>query len=217
MTERSEFRCLVCGGVKGCEVHPQQPNFRPTICEECEAKREADRRRAKTLSRICRTLPYPSWDPKLGVTPTLAKVKAAARSMTSLYVIGDTGSGKTRAICQAASAKMWDGISVQWRNCAEWSDRLAALAGSSMTDLEREKAAAVSADILILDDLGKGKATERVAATYFDIIDRCIREGTLLWITTNRTPMQLESQFGLEYGAPMVRRIVEVVTAVEVP
>jgi len=111
---------------------------------------------------------------------------------------------------------MFGGNSIAWRNCAEWCDRLAALAGHSMMELDLEKKAAAGADILVLDDLGKGKATERVAATYFDVIDRCIREGTLLWITTNRTPQQLETQFGEEYGAPMVRRIVEVVSPVEV-
>lgn len=215
--EQAEFKCAVCGAMKPYERDFRFPDFKPSLCGECEEQAEKFLRRERIRIRISRTLPYTSWDTGLGIQSTLSKVMGAAAALGSLYVMGDTGVGKTRALCQAATKKMWAGISLQWRNCCEWGDRLSALAGESMLSLEREKAVAVSADILVLDDMGKGKHTERVAATYFDVVDRAIREGTLLWITSNKTFQQLEAVFGDEYGAPLVRRVAEVSTVVEVP
>lgn len=216
MGETAEYVCQVCREKKTCVVHPMQPTFRPTICDECETRLQREAKRKETLGRVMRVIPYPTWDHRLGNADTMRLVRCAAEGMTSLYIFGDTGAGKTRALCQASTRAMFGGHSLAWRNCAAWCDQLAALAGHSMLELDLEKKAAAGADILVLDDLGKGKATERVASTIFDIVDRCIRSGTLLWITTNKTPEALERQFGDEYGAPLVRRIVEVCAVVAV-
>jgi len=181
-------------------------------CDKCHQESEARERRIQREQSFKRcAIPYRDWDQNIGNGVLLAKiVDAMTPSVTGLYLIGDTGAGKSRCLSQyiRVSEESFETTFV-WRNCAEWSDRFSFLSGESMRELMREKEEALAGNVLVLDDFGKGKVTERVAACYFDVVDRCVRFKRHLWISTNKTPGQLEEQFGVEYGPAIVRRVTE--------
>lgn len=220
LESQSVCQCRICGGEIVYEVSRAFPSSRPHICDACDSKSKAAEAKSRAAVREAASLsciPYHIWDHALGNGNALRLVTQAAAGGSGLYILGDTGAGKTRAVAQAAIRATRAGFRIAWRNCGEWFDSLSALASEKMGAFNAEKAAALTADVLILDDLGKGKISERLAAALFDVVDRSIREGVRLWITSNHTLEGLDAKLGPEYGPPTIRRIVERCVLVEVP
>jgi DNA replication protein DnaC len=65
-------------------------------------------------------------------------------------------------------------------------------------------------DLLCIDDLGKGAWSEAVRAIFFDVVDKRMRTGRPLLVTTNDDAAQIAEKMGkLNLGDPLVRRLRE--------
>lgn len=208
--ESVSLTCETCGAEV---IFHRRVDYSGSLPRQCDGCREREYRieHRKANFRHC-SIPYRDWNPELGNMAMLEKiVTAMTPAVGGLYLIGDTGAGKSRSMSRyiEISEQTFETTFI-WRNCVEWSDRFSFLASENMRELLREKDEAMNARVLVLDDFGKGKVTERVAACYFDVVDRCVRLKRHLWISTNKAPDILEAQFGPEYGPAIVRRVTEI-------
>jgi len=63
--------------------------------------------------------------------------------------------------------------------------------------------------VLLLDDLGKARMSERYEAEIFDMVEyRTSWHKPIIW-TSNATPEQLSAMFGADRGDPIMRRLLQ--------
>ena len=139
-----------------------------------------------------------------------AKAKAilAAKNGTSLILAGKAGTGKSHLAAAIALEVMRSGSQALFISVPELLNEMR----KSYQDHEffsvRKKF--YNAPCLVLDDLGKEKATEKGAEYLYQIIDYRYRNGMQTIITTNATNMnELANSLNASVIEPLVSRIVE--------
>lgn len=201
--------CIWCGK----EVRtPGRPVLDP-VCRGCAVEKaqekEAAKARRKTVSWFDRNCPeaFKTYDPNL--LPDLhgfEKIQTWEFGDKGLLVVGVTGSGKTRSAWTLIRNLSKRGISVIVMDSIrfgsechrasltgdfDWADRLSEV------------------DLLVLDDLGKGKFTERVQADLFGIIDRRTSNLRPMVITTQLNPKELGAMLSPDRRDALLRRMRE--------
>ncbi len=136
-----------------------------------------------------------------------------------LALIGETGRGKTRLAFARLKELHFAGHAV----FAVSAKKIERAIQDSFSDDKTEKAqargliwSAEAAEILLLDDIGKEKYTERVASDFYALIEE--RTSNLLptiW-TANTSAGELTRRMGSEHGDATVRRLMEFSTIVTV-
>ena len=129
-----------------------------------------------------------------------------------VLIHGRTGSGKSRTMWQLAKRL----ITYDQRSVIVMEDRaFGRLIERSYNEDNGEHDRLIrrfqNCSVLMIDDLGKSKMTERVESDLFDIIDHRYAEGKPMCFTTQFTGESLKARFGCkETGEAIVRRITEV-------
>lgn len=156
--------------------------------------------RGATLARL-----KPQQDPGRAVSGWL-------ESGSLLLVLhGESQRGKTWAAWAVASAA---------RDAGGW------VTGGRLTELlwqlrpsdadpgrpDRVRAALATADLAVIDDLGREKATEATVAHVWDLLETRLSAGLRTVVTTNLTPTAIRAG----YGDPVMWRLTETGTAVPV-
>ena len=195
--------------------------FPPTVCDSCEQlsrvacekQMEAERRR-RSLSRWESLCPeeYRGTDifrlPKRYQTG-IQRWRFGAKGVA---FVGDPGIGKTRAAFSILHREHFVG-----RKChAIGATRLSAVAIEKYDDNHQTKGRARdeihqchAADVLFIDDLGKGKFTDRAEEELYDTLEiRTSKRRPTLW-TANSSGDDLLSKFSQERGAAILRRLLE--------
>lgn len=123
-----------------------------------------------------------------------------------LVLVGPSGVGKTR--CMWELVKALAGVEVKIFSCVQF--------GQELSVHYREETAeewlvqlGSKTPVLMLDDLGKLKMTERVEAELFGIIDSRYANMLPIIATTQITPADLTDSAGSSRGAAMVRRLID--------
>jgi DNA replication protein DnaC len=148
----------------------------------------------------------------------IARKWPVTRVGPGLLLYGSTGKGKTRAMWEVLKRHHFAGIRV----CAASAlDIQEAVVDKNSTDqLERQNArkllqAAKDAGILLIDDIGKERTSQAVAAVLHKIVElRSHFRKPILW-TTELGSDALAQRLGEEYANGLVRRIVEFSEIVE--
>ena len=128
-----------------------------------------------------------------------------------LILRGDTGTGKTRCMYRLLRA-----YHIQTPRpkivamTAGQFDREARDAAGTFT-LSAWFSRLASADVLFIDDLGKGKWSEATSAQFWELVDDRTRNGRPLFITTNTSGETLVRTLGLQrdIAEPLLRRLRE--------
>lgn len=108
----------------------------------------------------------------------------------NLVLAGQVGTGKTHAAYALGNAFSARG---QWVQAVTVVDFLAALRPEGNASLAK---AAQGCQVLILDDLGAGKASEFAIEQMTALVDLRIREGRRTIVTTNVPEPELEAAWG---------------------
>lgn len=68
---------------------------------------------------------------------------------------------------------------------------------------------ATKCDLLILDDIGKEKLTERTGETLFEIFDKRLQQGKRIWVTSNYDGRGLAEKLGYDLGNAIRARMLK--------
>jgi len=186
------------------------------VCDNCaRARREveaaelSERLIANRLSesglpsRLCE-----DYDPRLGNAGLLAWMMD--NTLSSMWIqSAKSGRGKTRTCAHLAYRIIRaHAVKVRFIKASEACSTYAALLGESNASAVRLKTGLIKADLLIIDDLGKGRLTPSGGELMFEILDRRTEANSRTWVTSNFSGAELESRLG-DYGPYIRRRLAE--------
>jgi DNA replication protein DnaC len=182
----------------------------PSACEACADKRDT---RACDWATLCpfefrlRTESRGNTDLARmdAESPNWRKVLSWQFGHRGLLVRGESGHCKTRAMWRLIRRLFDERRKVIPLTAAQF-DRQCRDAGGSFTLSEWFNRLA-TADVLFLDDLGKGSWTQGTEAQIFDLIDERTREGRPILATSNDTGATLAARLSQDRGEPLVRRL----------
>jgi DNA replication protein DnaC len=196
-SEVKTIPCIQCGKTFDVEVVKAFPNIHTRFCPPCgEAYEREYEERQQALKRRAREIKFMELCPKdmlevdRSLLPCLPerfdKVVNWQYGVKGLMIHGESRRGKTRAIWQLAKKLIVDegrrikimrsndlGNEIEKSFISPWGHN------QFLTECK-------GVDVFILDDIMKGKWTERVEADMFDIIDHR---------TSNQKPIIITSQY----------------------
>lgn len=191
------------------------------LCDDCDLKRieklqqdmaaEEQERRQEAFNAICPPL-YRESDPRRIPAAFLRECEAWQYNPVGIGLVGPAGCGKTRAAWMLLKRLHFSGLRVFGitstsfaKACADqWHDdhQSKALAEDMLTRCRRTK-------VLLLDDLGKQKMTERSELELFDLLEhRSSHELPVIW-TANAAKGDLRKMLSSDRGEPILRRLSE--------
>lgn len=197
--------------------------FRATICEPCQAERQAEHAAKRDSEKAsARELVWHSvcpatyrdtnpTDPRLN-RALVAKALAWCPSSRGIGFIGPSDRGKTRSLFLAlrkahdagrhAMAISHNRFSKVVIDAFSGGDDDRARGKKTLLDLSR-------CDALLIDDLGKAPSTERCDAELEELVEVRTSEGLPILWSANGSGEWLINRFGADRGKPLVRRLAE--------
>jgi len=144
---------------------------------------------------------------KLPVGPGPEGVFSWQYNIGGLLAFGETGTGKTRSVFLLLKRLCQEGKRPLVFTPIEFSHAVAehmrGSGGRAWIESLSER------DLLVFDDLGKGKLTDRVESELFGLIDKRIANMLPTIITTNLTGDTMEGVMTKDRAIPLVRRFRE--------
>lgn len=117
--------------------------------------------------------------------PKLAEVTGWTYGPKGMLIRGDTGRCKTRAVWRLLRELFAQGWSIVALTSGEFARQFADAAGNFTRSAWFSRMA--GADVLFLDDLGKGRWTEGVWGEFFELVDDRTKHSRPVILTTNDT------------------------------
>lgn len=193
--------------------------FIPQWCEPCletmSIEREREEQQSRQNARIAAFLEsvppvYHNTDPER-INANLAQVAGQYRyGSKGIGFMGRSGEGKTRAAFLVAMRMVVEGHRVYWIAATD----LAAAAANLFADDPEVKnrsnekiRRSMTAEVLVLDDLGKGKFTDRSESMLYDLFET--RTGNLrptIW-TSNSNAKALHAMLSPDRADALIRRM----------
>ena len=213
--------CRECNKSFDCELVTLNGRtvFQPLYCDPCNEKliqrqdQDAQRRAAEASSARFRAMVPPMYldtDEKRIVTLLRAEIQNWEFGPVGLGFVGRSGAGKTRAAVCLLQRMHDDGHNVFFISATD----LALNSANQFADNPaiREISRSIlkvcrSADILLLDDLGKGRMTDRAESELYDLLEyRTSHRLPTIW-TSNSGGEALLNMFSDDRGEAIIRRI----------
>ena len=200
-------------------------SYRQDFCEKCseyeivqhdeQQRREALEAKAqRKLDRwrcICPPL-YQTTDlsrlPGV-VRPAIDKVLGWECGPRGMVLHGETGLGKTRVAMMALKGHHMAGLKVVPLLAGKFAYQVMTLLGESTSAFAAWYEGLIAADIVLLDDLGKEKMTERCETELFNLIEERSQHLRPLIVTTNTVGDSLEDKLSDDRSGPLLRRVRE--------
>jgi len=169
--------------------------------------RQRERRAADFDFGLCPEL-YRDTDPQR-LPEAAGRVLDYAYGPKGLLVHGESGRGKTRAMwLLIRRLHVEDGRSLAFRDALEFTEE--AVAAYRLNNARSWAERMTAAQVLFLDDLGKGRITQRVGEGLFAVVDRRAQRRKPTFITTNFVGETFKLRFeDQETAEPLIRRLKE--------
>jgi len=129
-----------------------------------------------------------------------------------IYLHGDFRKGKTRCAVLILRKAHDQGRSIMMMRSIDFAKHCATQFADNrdiQRDSQRQLDRCKSVGVLLLDDLGKEKITERVETTLFDVIDYRISRAKPMLITSNFDLNSLAKRMSSDQGPAIIGRIIE--------
>ena len=210
-----EYNCEECGKHGKASIPAMFAGKCKMMCDECcdainKKKQEEDRLKfyAYKFEKAGFREDFADWVPELSKSPKLPNWIYNNRN-SWLYVQGSTGAGKTRAMHYIARGLMeHEKTSFKFRKIGDMvADYMECVKNdySAVSRLAKEYA---NVDVLIVDDIGKGRFTDGFGEFFFRVIDaRCPNKRT--WFTSEMSLAQVQQWIGGNMGPAIIRRMSE--------
>ena len=198
MSEAKITLCLLCGRPITYEDvilwDKVMHGFKPKHCDPCIAKhnKEEDRKKGAAIWEAHRKfLPF-RWDKALGnkEAPTAITKEGITDTKTwepngrNLWIGGVSGAGKTTGVCAVLEQMARAGRRWKYEHCPRmmlsYSDSFGKGGGMSFVNN-----IAKFRGLLVLDDLGVGKLTDRGREALYCIFDERLARRLTTWVTAN--------------------------------
>lgn len=173
--------------------------------------------RKRMFSELCPPN-YASTDPSRLNKGKLDQVMAWLPGPQGLFLVGQSGTGKTRSMWLLLESLVLKGMSLKWFDGFGWQVAVSNAFGNP-DSTERWMDSLVKHDLIFLDDIFKGKLTEAQELAIYGLLERRQAYRKPVFITTNTNS---ESLFGrmTEAGQsdrikPIMRRITETCDVVQ--
>lgn len=215
--------CVKCGNgfeIESPTVAPEMAAIlarlaRNLVCDECDRaqKQRIDEKykqesRDLIISRSRLAENMIDWNPELGNNELLDWVNANYAS--SLYICNPYGTCKTRAVMVAAYQNYALHPQMRFYRVSELIAEIMGYYSEGVREVNEFKESLYDLDLLILDDFGKEKITDRGGEALFDIIDNFYISKRKIWITTNQANQEtIIEHLGADRGFAIIRRISE--------
>ena len=215
--------CVKCGAefeIYSPKVSPELAAViarlaRNLVCDDCDQKQKREsegikRREScqKIISRSRLSENMMDWNSELGNNALLDWVNA--NSGSSLYICNPYGTCKTRAVMVAAYQNYAFNPQMRFYRVSELIAEIMGYYSEGVREVNEFKESLYDLDLLILDDFGKEKITDRGGEALFDIIDNFYTSRRKIWITTNQANQEtIIEHLGADLGFAIVRRISE--------
>lgn len=190
-----------------CECVKRQE--KETMSRQQEQERLSFLQKLKDRSGMSQKLletAFETWEPRPGTGTAFEKANQIAEkfragelnNIPGLLLFGIQGNGKTHLAAATANQVLAAGHSVAFQNVPDLLGKIK----DTYNDPEKQDTEnriinrLISADLLILDDLGAEKWTEWVEATIYQVVDRRYRTLKPIFITTNCEPDKLPGKIG---------------------
>jgi DNA replication protein DnaC len=184
-------RCRFCG----VEIEYDDLNIPyrilPTVCDPCYA--EATKKPPVKVVRWTDGLPYDAWDQELGNKAVLNRIGAVAFKDKApayglLYVVGGVRTGKTVSLCELARTAEIRGFGGRYVSCPDLLDGYSRALGDDGDGSAYANRYANEPGVLIVDDLGVGRLTERGIELLYRVFNKRMEtKESSTWITSNWT------------------------------
>ncbi|MFZ0616291.1 MAG: ATP-binding protein [Chthoniobacterales bacterium] len=186
----------------------------PTICDPCDKKRQVDpaeeSRKRRAAFRAALPSAFRDTDRTRLPDVLVQEVEDYRFGAIGLAFVGKSGAGKTRAMLTLLERLAGEGRTVQWLTATD----LSFMAGDQFSDDPQERHNAKETlrrvrrvDVVFLDDVGKGRMTDRAESELFDILDTRTREGRPTLWTSNSGGRDLLAMLSADRGDALLRRL----------
>jgi DNA replication protein DnaC len=218
--------CFECVEVPIIEALGRTLEFK-LLCESCEQKyKEEEDRRASLERRIRLKTAFDAICPPLYRETDLKRIYGAFSAIaeswkyspTGLLLEGYAGTGKTRAAWHILKRMTEEGRSCYGLTATQF----AKAAADQWHSNNEEKGEAIEAmdrcrrtSLLLIDDLGKQKMTERSEVELYDVLEHRTNNLKPTIVTTNATGAQLTKMLSEDRAHPILRRIRDFSTIVK--
>lgn len=224
--QENGIKCRMCGSEIASGLAIQDlpdviklalKGIQPTICDACDEIIRETRRQAVLAARereFLRICPHNYANTDLNLLPETSR-RQWARAMEWQYgpkgvvLLGSPRQGKTRILWLMIQKMVMAGLNPATFTCSELTDRSAKFRDRDEPDFSWKEDLFNTTDALCIDDFGKFKATERLEADIFDLIEGFTAAGKPILLTTNGTGSTMLDKFSAERGPSIVGRIRE--------
>jgi DNA replication protein DnaC len=223
---RKEESCSRCGERMTRCVQPIVGTGRHTppflVCYRCDdADREEAERRRKVYDRWCSICPedYREVDRARLPRPDLLQTVLAWEpdyqvGRVGLFLVGQSYQGKTRTIYQRCRKDLRDGWKVRVFRPTEFGNEVSAQSGEN-TIGRWARELVENWDVVLFDDFGKERFTERIEAELFGIIENRFAQRQRIYFTSNEDSKALCAKFiDAQRAAALINRIKERCTVI---
>lgn len=192
------YLCPTCGQYKAREEFSDNET-----CKSCYAKWLG-----KRFLKICPPL-YAETDPSRLPSSQYGRVMGWNYGPRGLLLAGESGKGKTRCAWDLVKRLMTvNALDVVVFDCVGFGHEMVRRYRSDDGDIEDWLDELAKCPLIFFDDFGKDKATERVEAEIFGIVERRVANKLPIIATTNDTGESLISKLSDNHrGQALIRRL----------
>ena len=222
-----QVECESCNAIfefEAFRVGGSRWEFTPNACEKCEELQKDGslsilQAKADRIAAFRRNIPKIFRDTDRARLPSClsAGVDQWKYGPQGLAFAGPSGRGKTRAMFLLLERMVGEGRSADFITATDFDH----VSRDQFSDdaMERNQAkeklrSIRSAKMLLLDDLGKGKMTERTETELFSLFDHRTSEGLPTLWTSNLSADGLKAMVTADRAAPLLRRLTEFTTII---
>lgn len=208
--ERNKLHCPICDRIMNRYLKANQHGGTGEViylCQSCQP--DISKNERLIIWENLAPLQYRTINPSLLPIPDYLKrvCEISLSDKLGILLAGTPQQGKTRIIFQRIKDDIINGKRCRVFLPGSFENDISRFASDSIAELQRYISSLNTYDVILFDDVGKGRLTDRVASELFAVIDSRITLGLTTYITMNESTSSLMNKINdKSLAAAMVER-----------